>query len=148
MKRSREQRYPETKTFHYHNQNPKNRITGDCTFRAISLATGLSYNDVVMDMAKMQCKTGYALNDKKGIERYMESIGWVKCKQPRKTDGTKFTGKEWCKELQNMGSTASYIANIGGHHIVCIKEGKVWDIWDSTDGCIGNFWVKNSVKNS
>ena len=143
MRRSREQKYPETSTFHYHNQNPKNRITGDCTFRAISLATGLPYNQVVMDMAKIQCETGYALNDKKGIERYLESIGWKKCKQPRKFDGTKYTGEEWCIEIQKANLNYPIIANIGGHHIVCIKDGKVWDIWDSTDGCIGNFWVKN-----
>ena len=23
-----------------------------------------------------------------------------------------------------------------------IKEGRVWDIWDSTDGCIGNYWIE------
>ena len=34
------------------------------------------------------------------------------------------------------------VANIGGNHTVCIKNGKVHDTWDSTDGCIGNYWVK------
>jgi len=34
------------------------------------------------------------------------------------------------------------IANIGGHHIVAIIEGRVWDTWNSTDGCIGNYWTK------
>jgi hypothetical protein len=33
------------------------------------------------------------------------------------------------------------IANIGGHHIVAIIEGQINDIWDSSDGCIGNVWV-------
>lgn len=43
----------------------------------------------------------------------------------------------------------SFIANIGGHHMVCIKETgglhgshKVHDTWNSTDGCIGNYWTK------
>ena len=38
---TRQQKYPETGTFHYHNQNPKNRLTGDCIIRAISRAMEL-----------------------------------------------------------------------------------------------------------
>ena len=141
MKRSTE-KYPDTQVFHFHNQNPKNRITGDCAFRAISLATGIDYNTVVMEMAELQCKTGYALNDKKGIERYLEIKGWKKCKQPRKSDNTKYSGKEWCIELQESHIKRPMIANIGGHHIVCIKDGKIWDIWNPSSNAIGNFWVK------
>lgn len=31
---------PETSTFHFHNENPKGRRTGDCVIRAIARATG------------------------------------------------------------------------------------------------------------
>ena len=93
-----------------------------------------------MEMAETMCKTGYALNDAKGENAYLAKLGWVKMKQPRKADGTKYTGKEFCEEIARMNET--YIAHIGGHHIVCIKNCKVWDIWNSTDGKIGNYWVK------
>lgn len=133
----RQEKYPETSTFHYINVNPKNRITGDCTFRAIALATGKSWKEVVMEMAEMSCKTGYAINDKKGIERYLKEQGWIKISQPRKSSGGKYTGKEFCKIFEGV-----CIANIGGHHITCIIDGKVNDIWDCTNKCIGNYWVK------
>lgn len=137
MTRTREQKYPDTKTFTYYNANPKNRITGDCTFRAVCTALGQTWEQTVMEMAELSCKTGYALNDTKGIAKYMELKGWVKMKQPRKSDNTKYTGKEFCEIYKG-----TCVANIGGHHVVCIKNGKVHDIWDSTDGCIGNYWVK------
>lgn len=148
---TRQEKYPETSTFHYYNANPKNRITGDCRIRAISLACEISYNQVVMDLAKIQCETGYDQTANQGISILLKQYGWVKHPQPRKADNTKFTGKEFCKELNCdiafVGK--SVIANIGGHHIVCIKETeglhgvhKVHDIWDSTDGCIGNYWTK------
>lgn len=86
------------------------------------------------------CKTGYALNDVKGEAKYLESKGWVKHSQLRKPDGTKYTGKEFCKLVAEKNQR--YIANIGGHHAVAIVGGKVNDIWDSTDGCIGNYWTK------
>lgn len=144
MKRSRTEIYPDTKYFHYYNANPKNRITGDCTFRAVATALGMKWEDVVMDMAKFSVKTGYAINDKKGIERYLASKGWTKCKQPRKWDNTKYTGKEFCREMQTTKDSRKIIANIGGHHIVAIVGCRINDIWDSTDGCVGNYWVKEN----
>lgn len=149
----REDKYPDTSTFHYFNANPHKRITGDCIIRAISTATGIPYNDVVMEMAKLQCETGY---DADGlIDRYLKSKGWIKNKQPKREDGTKYTGKDFCKVLQKhfpldvdgamtfdgIEITHRIVANIGGHHIVAIMDGKVWDIWNSTDGCIGNYWT-------
>lgn len=56
----RQEKYPETSTFHYYNANPKNRITTDCVIRAITTALEQDYNKTVMEMAEMQCKTGIA----------------------------------------------------------------------------------------
>ena len=154
---TRQQKYPETATFHYHNANPKNRITGDCRIRAISVACEVPYNQVVMDLAKIQCETGYDQCANQGISILMEQYGWTKHKQPRKPDNTKYTGKEFCEVLQKWlheeevhgmmyedGIVISprIFCNIGGHHEVAIVDGKVWDIWNSTGGCIGNYWTK------
>jgi len=139
-------KYINTDTFVYHNQNPHNRKTDDCVVRALSTATGLSYTDVVLGLVTIQIKTGFQMNCKECYEKWLESLGWEKHKQPRKFDNTKYTGKEFCRELWSgytdiVGSNR-IIAHIGGHHIVAIMDGKVWDTWDSTDGCIGNYWTK------
>lgn len=144
---SRIKKYPDTETFHYHNQNPKNRITGDCVFRAISLATGISYNKVVYDAADMQCRTGYDPTCSKGIDILLKEYGWVKQKQPRKSDNTKYTGREFCNFLNDIKYKDSpLICNIGGGHTVTIRKYdnkfKIFDIWNSSDGCIGNYWTK------
>lgn len=150
---TRQQKYPDTSTFHYYNANPKNRYTTDCVIRAICTATEIPYNQVVMEMAELQCKTGFDMSENKLIDKYLSAKGWVKHSQPKKADGTKYTGKEWCKELWWIGEHNKMIANIGGHHIVAIVEDneydgngisrfRVYDIWDSTDKCIGNYWTK------
>lgn len=146
---TRQQKYPDTSTFHYHNANPKNRMTTDCVIRAISTALELPYNQVVMEMAEMQCKTGYDPSENKLIGMYLQSKGWIERKQPRKFDGTKYTGAEFCKEVREGtqwgGGVFDYtriVANLGGHHTAAIINGKVWDIWNSTGGCIGKYWVK------
>ena len=57
-------------------QIQKNRITGDCIYRALCAAMNIPYNQVVMDLAELQCKTGYA--DEKLYGRYLELNGWIK----------------------------------------------------------------------
>ena len=147
----RENKYPDTTTFHFYNANPHNRLTSDCVVRALSTALGMDYNKVVMELAEIHCKTGFESTDKKTIDKFLSKHGWIKCKQPRKADGTKYTGKEFC-----MAKSKTYhpndipevyepvIAKIGGHHVVAIVDNKVYDTWNSTDGCIGNYWVKGN----
>lgn len=134
----RQEKYPETSTFHYYNANPKNRITGDCTFRAICTACEITWEEAVMGWAETVCETKY--EGSKSVELFLKKLGWTKQPQPRKADNTKYTGKEFCKQIAKKNK--KYIANIGGHHIVAIINGKVYDIWDSTDGTIGNYWTK------
>ena len=143
----RQDKYPETSTFHYHNANTKNRITTDCVVRAISTALELPYCVVCFEMAELQCETGYDMSENKCIDMYLQSKGWVKHSQPRKEDNKKFTGKEFCDWLGdglyiNNKPAGRVVANIGGGRIVAIIDCKVWDTWDSTDGCIGIYWTK------
>lgn len=137
---NRQDKYPDTSTFHWYNANPKNKYTNDCVIRAISTALNLPWNKVYKDLVDIGMKYGYMPNDPKTYNKYLESMGWYKQKQPRRYDGTKYTGVEFCKDLctpyQNV------IAHIGGHHIVAIVNAKVYDTWDSTSGCIGNYWVQ------
>lgn len=134
-------RYPDTSTFHYYNANPKNKITGDCVIRAISRATDIPYNEVVMKLAEMHCKTGYNIENPECYGRFLESIGWVKHKQPRMSDNTKYTGKGF-RMYFNATMPRKIVAHIGGHHVVAIIDGVVNDTWDSTDGTIGNWWAR------
>lgn len=146
---TRQEKYPETSTFHFHNANPKNRLTGDCVARAICTAAELNYSTVVKALATIQCDTGFDGCCPEGYGKLLSRLGWTKHKQPRKPDGSKYTGKEFCRELMAYDSMLNedfnirrVIANIGGGHVAAIIEGRVYDTWDCTDGCIGNFWTK------
>ena len=150
----REEKYKNTSTFTFWNANPKGRITGDCVVRAIATATNIPYNDVVKGMTEVYLKTGYVWNDKKGIEAYMKSIGWVKHQQPRKKDGTKYTGKEWSEHLYSIFDSHiegeknlhNMVTNIGGHHTTAFIDGRCMDIWDCTNKCVGNYWTEGEQR--
>lgn len=136
----RQDKYPETPTFHYHNQNPRNRITGDCLIRAISNAAEIPYNEVVMRLAKLSCETGYSYGDKKVYGKFLEDEGFVRMSQPRKSDNTKYTGSEFCKQIATKSSR--YVVSIGTHHVTAVVDGKVNDIWNCTDDAVGVYWEK------
>ena len=135
--RTREQKYPDTDTFHFYNANPKGKYTGDCVTRAVATALEKPWEEVILEMAELACETGYSINSTENMNKYLQQFGFSKQKQPRKPDNTKYTGEEFCKIF-----TGTCVANIGGNHTVCIKDQKVWDTWNSTDGCIGNYWIK------
>lgn len=126
----------DTDVFQYYNANPKNKRTSDCVTRAICTALNQTYEQTVEELTAFWLKTGYEMSDVKCFGKYLESKGWIKNRQPRKEDNTKLTGKEFAKTFKGV-----CVANIGGNHTVCIKDGKVVDIWNSTDGCIGNYWT-------
>ena len=150
----RKAKYPDTDTFKYYNANPKGKITCDCVVRALCTAMDKPYNSVVMEMAELQCYTGLDTTSTEGIAAYLKQQGWTRCKQPRKPNGKKYTGKEFCSLIMHPTrseelvltdkpySKNKVIANIGGHHIVAIVDGRIHDTWDSTQGSIGIVWVK------
>lgn len=129
---------PDTSTFHFYNANPKNRRTGDCVVRAIATATGKTWDEVLEGLTATALKHKQMVNDPACFGKYLESLGWTKCSQPRKANGRKYTGQEFHRVIGNRTA----VANIGGHHTTCFINGQAWDTWDCTDGSIGNYWTK------
>lgn len=151
---ARQNKYPDTSTFCFYNANPKHRITGDCVIRALCTALDEPYEKVYRELFEFSLNCGYMLSCKECYDKFLASKGWRKLKQPRKDDNTKYTGKEFCEQLQDdpwiftgreYDHNARIFAKIGGNHVIAIVAGKVHDIWDSTDGCIGNYWIKEGA---
>lgn len=135
-----------TETFEYVNVNPKDKTTGDCVLRAIAGATGKDWDEVLDDLVSLAHKYKLMPNDTKLYGRYLDSLGYIKEKQPRKADGRKYTGSEFCRYLDSHEAGVDVLAHIGGHHIVhiaCIDgRYKVVDTWNSTEYTIGNYWIR------
>ena len=137
---SRQKKYPNTDTFEYYNANPKGKLTTDCVARAISTVLEQTWEYTVIYLAQFTIETGYDTHDPKGYGKYLESKGWTKQKQPRKTNNNKYTGKEFCKIFKG-----TCVANIGGGHVVCVRDGKILDTWDSTEYTIGDYWTQSGL---
>lgn len=133
----------ETDCFHYFNNNPKGKTNaGDCAVRAISAALAQPWDTTLDELVQMSHKTKYSPFVTQNINKYLESKGWVKCSQPRKADDTKYTGREFCKNHLECIKNDKIIISIGCLHLSVIINSKVYDTWDCTDRCIGNYWVR------
>ena len=111
---TREERNPNTKWFTYNNVNPKNKINGDCVIRSIANAMNKTWDEVNEDLFKYSVKYKTILNDKHTYEKYLKDNNWIKCKQPRKDNNKRYTGKDiidYLTKLNDNSNNIKYEAN-------------------------------------
>lgn len=148
----RRQKHPDTKWFKYHNVNPKGKITTDCVYRAISNAMQIPYAQVAREMTELQIKTGWDTGESRLIDKYITSKGWKKHSQPKQYDCNtdsmkKFTGKQFVDYLESFNTVVKVkefqrvIMNIGAEHLSCVINGKIEDIWNCSNNCVGVWWT-------
>lgn len=135
----------DTASFHFYNANPKGLRASDCVVRAICTATNNSWERVHEDLFLIAMQLKRMVNELETYNTYLNNTGWSKRPCPKK-GGTnyRFTGEEFAEILKDNKVPYPIIANIGGQHVVCFREGKLWDIWDSTDGAVGIVWIPSA----
>lgn len=123
------------------NVNPKRRKTGDCSTRAIVGLLGISYDEALdLQLAEVK-KCYYDFTSHQVMEKVLEKFGYVKMKQPRECDNTKYTVNEMDRVLTEQELKDGVIVNVA-HHYVVIKDNYYQDIWDSGRKCVGNYYKK------
>lgn len=120
-----------------YNNNPKNKKTGDCVIRAIATATNSSWEYVYSKLAELGIKQGLMINDSKNWQKYLESLGYIKQKMPRRPDGTRYTLEEFATELAEENKI--YIVKLAGH-LTVIKNKNLIDTWNCSYKSVGNYW--------
>lgn len=124
--------------FYKTNINHKNKKTTDCVVRALAGASGKSYQVVIKELCDIYIKTGYHICDKKCYEKWLEQNGFVKMKQPRKLDNTKYLVGE-IDELIGSGDVA--VISLASH-LTYVEDDAVFDLWDCRKKTIGNYYIK------
>ena len=122
--------------FRYYNCNPHHRRTADCVIRAIAAGTGETWEKVLQDLTEYMLRDGHMLNTPELYGKYLEDHGWTKQKQPVQSNGRKVRIGEFVKKFKGCA-----IVHAGSGHITYIAEGNVWDIWDTSNEIMGNYWT-------
>ncbi|MBO4251374.1 MAG: sel1 repeat family protein [Clostridia bacterium] len=125
----------------YKNVNPKGKETADCVTRALVLATGMPYEEVVRSQMNCALETGESFANKAVYEKILKDHGYVKYKQPRRSDGTMYCIEEMDEILTDAQLSCGVFVTVNTH--VSFIEGKnYYDIWDCGDCCVRNYYVK------
>lgn len=122
------------------NVNPKQLKVGDCVVRALAKASGLSWDEVYLDLCNLGMDMFRMPSDKKVYETWLEQNGFYKQKMPRHEDRTKYSVYELAEELNEIyeGYAVVAIAN----HMTVVGYGNIYDLWDCGNYKVGNFYVR------
>lgn len=121
-----------------YNVNPKNKKTGDCVIRAISVALDKEYWEVVEGLMEVYKKTGHIINSKQCFEKYLKNLGYEKQKMPRRLDKTRYNIEQFNREFAKPNT--NYIISVA-RHLTCIKNNELIDIWNCSCKFVGNYWI-------
>lgn len=115
----------DTSTFKYTNPHPKKKKNlGDCSIRALSIATGKDWLTIYDELAAIGREILAPQGSMEAINIYMERIG---TKIPVKVDGKRLTAKDLCA----LRGSHTYVIRTAGH-VACVKNKKLRDTWDSS----------------
>ena len=123
------------------NVNPKHRKTGDCSTRALVGTLDIPYEEALRLQCEEAIKHCYGITCKQTIERVLKKFGYVKMKQPRKADNTKYLVSELDQILTPVQMYEGVLVTVSNHH-TCIKGGYIQDIWDCGGYTVGNYYVR------
>lgn len=117
--------------------NPCGRRVGDCAVRALSKALDTTWESAYLmltinglqmcDMPSSDSVLGATLRQN-GFERHALSNTCPDC----------YTAEEFCKEFP----TGTYVLFFGGH-VACVKDGDLYDAWDSSNETPQFYWYRN-----
>ena len=128
--------------FNMVNVNPKKKRTGDCAVRALVGTLDIDYETAIDKCAYYAKKLCYGITDKQIMEAVLSEYGYVKMKQPRRENGTKYMVRDMDQILTKKQMNEGVLVTIANHH-TCIKNGKIQDIWDCGNKCVGNYYIKD-----
>lgn len=119
--------------FNYINVNPDLIDIGDCVVRAITLASGLDYDEV-------EDKLYYTAKLLDCPERcvccYSFLLDNVFYYEPVDCEGMTVNGFAYC---YNNGT---YLVRMDGH-LTCVIDGEIWDTWDCSNEIVTTAWRVN-----
>lgn len=111
--------------FKYYNANPRGRRVNDCTVRAISLATGRTWDETFEELSKFAQAQAIMPDDVIYIDEYLE-------RRFEKICGCKGNIKIPVGEFVRSHPNGIYLITMNGH-ITCSIDGCIYDTFNPKD---------------
>lgn len=119
-----------------YNPNPTGRAVGDCSVRAVAAALGIDWEDAYA----LTTRAGFLMGD-------MPSCNSVWGAVLRQHGFSRKTLPNTCPDCYTLGRFAEehpdgvYVVGTG-NHVATIRDGEIWDAWDSSGEAPVFYWQK------
>ena len=121
------------------NLNPKHKRVGDCVVRAISEALGQSWHETYIGICVQGALDGDMPDGNKVWGHYLTRKGFIRKKIP-----DSYPPDYDVEDFAMDNPRGTYILAIDGH-VVCIKDGKIYDSWYSGEEHPAYVWHKEGT---
>lgn len=128
---------PQKMSYAYYNENPLGKSTGDCVIRAISKALGKTWDEVYVGLCLEGFLNGDWGNSDDTWGKYLHRNGFRRHFIPDDGLGA-YTVSDFAKENPH----GTYILSMPGKHVLCVKDGVLFDSWNSSGETPSYFWKK------
>ena len=111
--------------FRFYNANPRGNHVNDCTVRAISLATGRTWDEVYRELSEFAQRLAVMPDDVVYIDSYLD-------RNFKKVYGCRHNCKVTVGEFIQRHPHGIYLITMSGH-ITCAIDGEIHDTFDPSD---------------
>lgn len=118
--------------YEYYNPNPAHRNVSDCAVRAISKALNQSWEETYIGLSIQGLISADMPHANSSWGSYLKSKGFIRNIAPEDITVCEFS---------DMFPCGIYILALSGH-VVCVKNGVLFDSWNSSDEIVLYFWTK------
>lgn len=121
--------------FEFYNPHPQQKIVGDCVKRALTKASGLTYQEVSNELNRIKREIGASSYASNSVwQAYVDkNLKGIKISFPAEKGKPRMNGERFCQEHP----TGTYILNMA-KHLACCVDGVIYDTWDSSEKCVYN----------
>jgi hypothetical protein len=121
-----------------HNENPKGREIGDCVIRALSKATGKSWDEVYDELYVIGKKKKRMMNDPKVYKVFLENNNFTLSPARRNECGKMISVEEFSR---NVDVDTMYVIHTR-KHLTVVFNGDIYDTWNTSSQRAGKFYFK------
>jgi hypothetical protein len=119
-----------------YNANPIANNVEDCSIRAVSLALGISWDDAFDLVAEMAKNMGVMPHNNAAWGAVLRRYGFNRALIPN-TCPDCYTAEDFCRDYPE----GVYVLGFG-NHTATIKDGNIYDTWNSSDEIPQYFWYR------
>ena len=123
-----------------YNANPKGLKTGDCVIRALSKATGKSWDEVYTELCEIGYKKKRLPNDSHVYKEFLKNNHFTLSSAKRNSDGKMITVEEFTKRCD---SKKIYVIHTR-KHLTVVMNNDIYDTWNTSREKAGKFYFKST----